>query len=161
MFVLVNGDYCSSTLTRWLTLRTIPKIWGVASCSTGLCKFLDTERLKRQLLALWAVDGAAHLGDLDLGHGAYPLNTRLTGIPRRSATSDALRIMVSALKVAFTTFCVFEEPKDLARTSLMPALSRYSAHGASSDHTRTWSGWLHQAHVLRQIPLLERGERFR
>ena len=69
-----------------------------------IVQFLDSESLKRQFLALRSVDGAAHLGDLDLGHGAHPLNTRCTDMPRKSATSDALRIIVRALNVALTTF---------------------------------------------------------
>jgi len=38
--VCAGYDYFSSTFTKWLTLRTMPKIWGVASCSTGLWSFL-------------------------------------------------------------------------------------------------------------------------
>lgn len=65
--------------------------------------FFDAQSLNRQLLTLGAVDGAAHLSDYNLSHRDYPLNTRWTEMPRTSATSAALRILVNARNVAFTT----------------------------------------------------------
>src|SRR5690606_15929050 len=83
----------------------------------------ESQSLNRPLLALTPVDDTLNLGNSDLCHDSYPLNTLFKSTPRCWATVYASRIFSSASMVALTTLCGLDEPNDLASTSVTPALS--------------------------------------
>jgi len=78
--------------------------------------FTKTQRLNRSQLRFRPFDYAPGLCDLNFCHDAYPLKTFDNETPRLRAIVCGSRIVVNALKVAFTTLCGFEDPFDLANT---------------------------------------------
>src|SRR5690606_29881855 len=83
----------------------------------------QSQCLDGPLLTLAPINGALNLGDSNLCHNRYPLNTLFKSTPRCWATVYASRIFRSASIVAFTTLCGLDDPRDLANTSVTPALS--------------------------------------
>src|SRR5690606_29542642 len=89
----------------------------------GVIDFTQPQRFNRPLLAFASVDDAFDLGNSDLCHDDYPLNTLFKSTPRCCATVYASRIFSKASIVALTTLCGLDDPNDFASTSVTPALS--------------------------------------
>ena len=103
---------------------TMPAIWGVFTFCEVLLDFTQTQGLNRTLLTLRAVNHASHQIYLNLRHLDLAVKNLLesdAALPARSASGRAF--CKRASKVAFTTLWGFDEPFDLASTSLIPALS--------------------------------------
>lgn len=76
----------------------------------------ETQCLNGPLLGFRSFDRTSSLSYLNFCHVSYPLNTLDNATPLFFAMLYASRIVVSALKVAFTTLCGLDEPLDFANT---------------------------------------------
>src|SRR5690606_8148047 len=96
--------------------------WGRVKLNS-LVNLFQSQSLHSPLLLLAAVYHALDLCYFDFCHDPYPLKTLFKSTPLCKATVCASRIFNNASTVAFTTLCGFEDPRDLANTSVTPALS--------------------------------------
>ena len=91
-----------------------------------IVQFFYPQSDDRVFLTFSAVYCATDLCNYYFTHNTsvQPWNTLFTEIPRAFAIVFASRSILSALNVALTTLVGFEDPNDLASTSVIPALSR-------------------------------------
>ena len=90
-------------------------LWSVLHLNSCI-QLAKTQRLNRSELSLRSLNCAAGLRNSHFCHDSYPLKTFDNSNPLLRAMEYASRMLVNALKVAFTTLCGFEEPLDLANT---------------------------------------------